>query len=144
MYECLAHEKPEMLMTYLAMHHTIEHIPSASNSFEVSNIQLIMRFYKAYTSPQNFLVQSEFIESYADRLHQYFFQNYDAELTEYFKSGKWSNDTVFACFLTYLDAPYPHQSFTLADVLQLSKQSTFTPPSTWIQIALSMEKGEYY
>ena len=151
LYECLAKEKPEMLMTYLAMHQAIQCLPSAANSSAMANLQLLLRFAKKYNrlnvkEDHECLIQIGFIESCIDRLHQYFFSKFDHDLSAYLKTGKWIHDMVFACFLTYLDAPLPVTSSgcTLSDVLSLSVKNKFTPTSTWIQVALVMEQGDYY
>lgn len=140
LYECLSREKSEMLMTYVSIQETIE----GCNSLAMGNLQLIL-YFQTRNRSKEFLLETDFIMSCNDRLHDMFFTKYQEELTEYVRKGTWtSREMGFSCLLTYLNVPLMKQNFTLSKIIQLEQDYPFTPKETWIQIALMMEKGDYY
>jgi len=132
LYECLTHEKPEILNACLTLWNATRGLNAQTSSLSLSDLRLLLTYYECRSSPTtNFddvgdgehIIQASFVELLRSKLELFFSKegkfsetlntNTSSVLSNYLRSYHFPQQTtqgnLFGCYLSYYSIPTPHQ-----------------------------------
>jgi hypothetical protein len=154
LYECLTHQKQEMLSIYLSLYLSVKNI-GQTNALTLTNLKLLFSFSTKRKSYQDTLIQSNFIH-YLKAKVDCLFENLGFEtqyLQHYLNNSLWPSfptkqatisttqqRILFGAFLNYYDIPVP---ILLSKIQELLAKQTITGRSLYSLLGLLVKNISY-
>ncbi len=122
LYDCLTHEKPEILQTFLTIYHLLHHLPRL-NSNVIWNLRILWTFYGSFFAKlKDPLLPLSLLEAVRTKIEMFFDNDlqlsttFSGLLADYVQQGKLPklftshhDESLFGCYLNLMDIPTPLQ-----------------------------------